>query len=359
VELAKPDAAEPDGGSAAAAQSAGTATLPPDQQPDAGPAQTAGFGLAAGWWPVAHAAEVTAAPRAVRLGSTAIVLCRDRADAAHALANLCPHRRLPLSMGRLTDNGLQCGYHGWTFDGVSGQCTMIPNVRPGEQPSQRIRVGAYPVAQAGGYVFVWTGAGPASPAQPAAAGFPPAAGRVVHGTVLVRAQHALVADALLLNPGAALGMGWLLGGGGEVFGCEVSPAHGAVTARRRRRTLDLPRISTYDPVSSHSTLAVITTQAATGLTEVTVGIPAGRGEVRVLIGLTPDGSHRTTVRWRVQAWGGGASAIRAALLARGITRPGARIARALASGADAAETAVDPALTRLRELRAPAAGGLA
>jgi vanillate O-demethylase monooxygenase subunit len=54
----------------------------------------------------------------VRLGET-VAAFRDR----------CPHRRVPLSEGRVvpTDSGpaLECPYHGWSF-ASSGRCVRIP-----------------------------------------------------------------------------------------------------------------------------------------------------------------------------------------------------------------------------------------
>ena len=33
-------------------------------------------------------------------------------------ADKCPHRLVPLSEGRVNEKGeIECGYHGWTFDG--------------------------------------------------------------------------------------------------------------------------------------------------------------------------------------------------------------------------------------------------
>ena len=44
-------------------------------------------------------------------------------------ADKCPHRLVPLSEGRVNEKGeIECGYHGWTFDGVSGKCTSIPQL---------------------------------------------------------------------------------------------------------------------------------------------------------------------------------------------------------------------------------------
>ncbi|MGB5135320.1 MAG: Rieske 2Fe-2S domain-containing protein, partial [Prochlorococcaceae cyanobacterium] len=47
-----------------------------------------------------------------------------------AFADVCPHRLVPLSEGRLNERGeLECPYHGWSFDG-EGRCTAIPQAAP-------------------------------------------------------------------------------------------------------------------------------------------------------------------------------------------------------------------------------------
>src|SRR5271155_3916375 len=106
------------------------------------------FGVAAGWWPVEFGEEVTDKPVAVRLGNRELVLYRDLTGTVRAVNDRCPHRRLPLSMGRLTDKGdIQCGYHGWCFDGATGQCTGIPNFRADEKVSPSIRVSVFAPAE--------------------------------------------------------------------------------------------------------------------------------------------------------------------------------------------------------------------
>lgn len=46
-----------------------------------------------------------------------------------AMIDSCPHKQAALSEGRITSNGqIQCSYHGWTFNGTSGQCTSIPQL---------------------------------------------------------------------------------------------------------------------------------------------------------------------------------------------------------------------------------------
>lgn len=316
-----------------------------------------GFGLPAGWWPLAHSADVTGRLRAVRLGAQPVAVYRDDNGDIHALLDRCPHRRLPLSMGRITEDGLQCGYHGWTFD-RAGQCTLIPNFKPGERPSARIRVDAFPVTEDDGFVFLWTGDGPApvtSDLVPRAdATARPPGGRRRRGTAFVRSPYQLVIDALLANPGSALCLRLLFGSGDEVFGPELVPAtiDQAVAVRRERRTLELPRVSTFDPpMGQRSARVLITTVAATGTTEVAADGP-GDGAVRAVITVTPEGSHKSVVRWQVRAYGGRARALLA------VSRPafGGRqmagsVVRALERATDAAP-APDPAVGRLRDLRA-------
>jgi vanillate O-demethylase monooxygenase subunit len=77
------------------------------------------------WHPVALAADITPGLHRIRLLGEAWVVIRDDSG-LRAFLDRCPHRRAPLSEGRLLgDGGLQCGYHGWCFD-QSGHCTAIP-----------------------------------------------------------------------------------------------------------------------------------------------------------------------------------------------------------------------------------------
>ena len=48
------------------------------------------------------------------------------AGQAKALLDRCPHRNVPLSLGRVTTKGtLECAYHGWRFGG-DGTAVHIP-----------------------------------------------------------------------------------------------------------------------------------------------------------------------------------------------------------------------------------------
>ncbi len=110
------------------------------------------------WWAAALSEAVSGEkPLAVVCDEHEIVLFRDSSGKAVALEDRCPHRRAPLSLGCVKANGLQCPYHGWTFDGSTGACTEIPNLGENERVPARYGALAYKVAEANGFVHVWLG----------------------------------------------------------------------------------------------------------------------------------------------------------------------------------------------------------
>lgn len=112
------------------------------------------------WRPLALSEQVTAdQPLKVVCADEDIVLFRDLSGQARALEDRCPHRRAPLSLGTLVGGQLQCGYHGWTFEGAGGACTRIPNLRPDERAPARYGARAFRVAEGDGFVQVWLGEG--------------------------------------------------------------------------------------------------------------------------------------------------------------------------------------------------------
>jgi len=105
------------------------------------------------WYVAAWSEEVGRSLLARRILGQRVVLYRTSAGAPVALADRCPHRSAPLSMGRLVDDGLECGYHGLVYD-ADGKCTRVPG-------QERIPPGAtvrrYPAAEKYGMVWIWTG----------------------------------------------------------------------------------------------------------------------------------------------------------------------------------------------------------
>lgn len=105
------------------------------------------------WYPAAwsHELERALVPRTL-LGEK-LVLYRTEAGAPAALEDRCCHKFLPLSMGTLKGDAVECGYHGMTY-AADGACIRIPG--QATIPPQA-RVQAYPAVDHLGLVWIWTG----------------------------------------------------------------------------------------------------------------------------------------------------------------------------------------------------------
>jgi phenylpropionate dioxygenase-like ring-hydroxylating dioxygenase large terminal subunit len=107
-----------------------------------------------GWYPVARAAEVGTAPVPVGAGGRPYVVVRLRPGAeVSAFPARCPHRLVPLSTAAVVDGRLQCGYHGWRFDG-EGRCVEIPSLGATGTPPPRADL-AVPWAVQERHGWVW------------------------------------------------------------------------------------------------------------------------------------------------------------------------------------------------------------
>lgn len=110
------------------------------------------------WTPVLPAAELGERPYAMQLAGQRIVLFR--ADGAvHALVDVCPHRGVALSGGKVVRGCLQCPFHGWEFAG-DGSCRHVP-MNPGVDRA-RLAATALPVRERAGLIWVHTGPDAAS-----------------------------------------------------------------------------------------------------------------------------------------------------------------------------------------------------
>lgn len=106
-----------------------------------------------------------------------IVLGRDGAGRAFALRDVCPHRAVPLSAGRVVAQDgvetVECPYHGWRFGAQDGLCKQIPSLVEGQSYElDKIRVRRFPTSEANGIVLVFVAA--VEPALGAAPSPPPA-----------------------------------------------------------------------------------------------------------------------------------------------------------------------------------------
>ncbi|EIE25663.1 ISP domain-containing protein [Coccomyxa subellipsoidea C-169] len=162
----------PDNGAAAEADAAAAAAVMEEPAPQ--PQQSEAFyDWRQQWYPVHYAADLPEGdPQRVWLFDEAIVVARRPGKGPIAMLDRCPHRAAALSQGRMTAAGnLQCAYHGWSFDGKTGDCTNIPQVSQGGTISGRTCATALPCAEYQGIVWVYPSPG-ARPSTDTIVGLP-------------------------------------------------------------------------------------------------------------------------------------------------------------------------------------------
>ena len=95
-----------------------------------------------------------------------VVFGRQPDGIAFALRDICPHRGIPLSDGRMTRGEVECCYHGWRF-GADGVCTSIPSLVDGQEMDvSRVRVRRYPINEAAGCLWIFMASDPAKATDP-------------------------------------------------------------------------------------------------------------------------------------------------------------------------------------------------
>lgn len=105
------------------------------------------------WYVAAWDHEITNAPLARTLLNQKVVFFRNAEGKVAALEDRCCHRGAPLSVGRVIDGQIECGYHGLVFDS-SGRCVCVPSQQ--SVPSTAV-VRSYPVVEKDRWVWIWMG----------------------------------------------------------------------------------------------------------------------------------------------------------------------------------------------------------
>ena len=105
------------------------------------------------WYIAAEPAEMEAGIISRTLLNEALAIFRTESGMLAAVEDRCPHRLVPLSIGRVVGETLQCGYHGAAFN-TSGQCVRIPGQ---DKVPSTVCVRSYPVVEKHGYIWVWMG----------------------------------------------------------------------------------------------------------------------------------------------------------------------------------------------------------
>jgi vanillate O-demethylase monooxygenase subunit len=105
------------------------------------------------WYVAASADEVQNKPLGRIILGEPVVFYRLQDGTPVALEDRCAHRHLPLSMGKLVGDTLQCHYHGLRYD-KTGVCVRVPGQ---DMIPSTARVKSYPVAERYKWLWIWMG----------------------------------------------------------------------------------------------------------------------------------------------------------------------------------------------------------
>ena len=106
------------------------------------------------WYVAANAYELDEPMVSRMICNEQIVMFRKADGNIGAVHDRCPHRFVPLSMGKRVGDTLQCGYHGLRFDGT-GACVEAPH----DDESQKARtcVKGYAAVEHDKLIWLWLG----------------------------------------------------------------------------------------------------------------------------------------------------------------------------------------------------------
>jgi vanillate monooxygenase len=104
------------------------------------------------WYVACTPDEIDDKPLGRKICGEAMVFYRGPDGVVAALEDFCPHRGAPLSLGRVVEGKLVCGYHGLEM-GCDGKTIAMPGQRVRGFPAIR----SFPVVERHGFVWVWPG----------------------------------------------------------------------------------------------------------------------------------------------------------------------------------------------------------
>lgn len=148
------------------------------------------------WYVACPSSELRGEPLKKTILGAPMVLFRGAGGVPGALLDRCPHRNVPLSLGRVADGQLECGYHGWRFD-QRGVCKKVPALCGAAESAGR-DAPAFACREQDGFVWVWGELGETPDAEPfrfeldGAPGYTTVREHVVaNGTLHATAENAL------------------------------------------------------------------------------------------------------------------------------------------------------------------------
>ena len=107
------------------------------------------------WHPVFLSNELDEQPKAIEILGEKVVVFRT-SHGVHAFKDLCIHRGVPLSLGKIVNDEIICPYHGWTYN-YCGTCTKIPALPKGKAIPSKAKTVAYDCIEELGFIWVCLG----------------------------------------------------------------------------------------------------------------------------------------------------------------------------------------------------------
>ena len=104
------------------------------------------------WYVACTPADIDEKPLGRTICNQPIVFYREGDGTVAALEDFCPHRGAPLSLGRVIEGKLVCGYHGLEM-GCDGKTIAMPGQRVRGFPPIR----SHPAVERHGFIWVWPG----------------------------------------------------------------------------------------------------------------------------------------------------------------------------------------------------------
>tara|TARA_Y100000389_G_scaffold73260_1_gene69930 strand:- start:6004 stop:7632 length:1629 start_codon:yes stop_codon:yes gene_type:complete len=110
------------------------------------------------WYPIAleSVTDKTKPFEFTLLGNSLVIWWDKNISKWCATDNKCSHRLVPLTEGRITDDGkIECPYHGWCFNST-GNCVKIPHKdNPYYVNNKRFSINSYNIETKQGIIWLW------------------------------------------------------------------------------------------------------------------------------------------------------------------------------------------------------------
>ena len=104
------------------------------------------------WHPLALMEEILDKPHSFELLGEKLVAFRTK-HGISVFKDVCIHRGCALSVGRLTDDRIECAYHGWQYD-HTGKCVRIPALDAAQSIPSKAKAVVYRTQDLAGLLWV-------------------------------------------------------------------------------------------------------------------------------------------------------------------------------------------------------------